>query len=62
MAPFNRYCTFDVVRAVAEAGRENEITLYTGNDDNIINDLLTEYRISTSSGYRRIRIKGGFRR
>ena len=59
MAPFNRYQTFDVVRAVCEAGREKEITLYTGNDDNIVVDLLTEYRIATSRGERRVRIKGG---
>jgi dihydrodipicolinate synthase/N-acetylneuraminate lyase len=43
MAPFNRYQTLDVVRAVAEAGRK-DIALYTGNDDNIIADLLTPYR------------------
>jgi dihydrodipicolinate synthase/N-acetylneuraminate lyase len=45
MAPFNRYYTLDVVRAVAESGRANEITLYTGNDDNILVDLLAEYQI-----------------
>lgn len=43
MAPFNRYQTIDVVRAVTEAGRD-EIALYTGNDDNIVLDLLTPYR------------------
>ncbi len=43
MAPFNRYQTIDVVRAVVESGRE-DIALYTGNDDNIVNDLLTPYR------------------
>ena len=53
IAPFNRYCTLDVVRAVAESGRD--ITLYTGNDDNIAVDLLTPYRF----GDREIRIKGG---
>lgn len=42
IAPFNRYQTLDVVRAVAEAGRE-DIALYTGNDDNIIVDLLTKF-------------------
>ncbi|HTP36103.1 MAG TPA: hypothetical protein VMJ75_28200 [Candidatus Acidoferrales bacterium] len=42
VAPFNRYQTLDVVRAVVESGRE--IALYTGNDDNIIPDLLTEFR------------------
>ncbi len=54
MAPFNRYQTFDVVRALAESGRE-DITLYTGNDDNIVIDLLTEYNIAG----RKLRIKGG---
>lgn len=43
MAPFNRYQTLDVVRAVIDAGREQEIALYTGNDDNILIDLLTEF-------------------
>ncbi len=53
MAPFNRYCTLDVVRAVAESGRD--ITLYTGNDDNIVIDLLTEYNVSG----RKLRVRGG---
>tara|TARA_R110002111_G_scaffold124457_1_gene188551 strand:- start:596 stop:1627 length:1032 start_codon:yes stop_codon:yes gene_type:complete len=43
IAAFNRYQTWDVVRAVIESGR-TDITLYTGNDDNIINDLLTPFR------------------
>lgn len=43
IAPFNRYHTLDVVRAVAAAGRHHDIALYTGNDDNIIADLVTEY-------------------
>jgi dihydrodipicolinate synthase/N-acetylneuraminate lyase len=43
IAPFNRYQTLDVARAVVESGRAAEIALYTGNDDNIINDLLTEF-------------------
>jgi len=43
MAPFNRYQTIDVVRAVAESGRAGEISLYTGNDDTIVADLLTEH-------------------
>ncbi|MES2692018.1 MAG: dihydrodipicolinate synthase family protein [Verrucomicrobiota bacterium] len=42
MAPFNRYRTIDVVRAVLEAGRD-DVALYTGNDDNIIGDLLTPF-------------------
>ncbi len=44
MAPFNRYQTLEVVRAVCESSRCDEIALYTGNDDNIVNDLLTTYR------------------
>jgi dihydrodipicolinate synthase/N-acetylneuraminate lyase len=43
VAPFHRYQTIDVMRAVAESGRASEIAIYTGNDDNIINDLLTVY-------------------
>ena len=42
IAPFNRYQTMDVVRAVTESGRE-DVGLYTGNDDNIIGDLLTPW-------------------
>jgi dihydrodipicolinate synthase/N-acetylneuraminate lyase len=55
IAPFNRYQTIDVVRAVAESGRAGEIALYTGNDDNIILDLLTPYRFGDTT----IRIVGG---
>jgi hypothetical protein len=44
VAAFNRYQTLDVVRAVCASGRHEQIALYTGNDDNIIHDLLTKYR------------------
>jgi dihydrodipicolinate synthase/N-acetylneuraminate lyase len=44
IAPFNRYRTLDVVRAVVTAGRD-DIALYTGNDDNIVADLLTPFRV-----------------
>lgn len=43
-ASFNRYSTLDVVRAAAMSQRNNDITLYTGNDDNIVIDLLTKYK------------------
>jgi len=59
MAPFNRYQTLDVVRAVCDAGRSDTITLYTGNDDNIIADLLTEYSIASDQGITSVRIRGG---
>src|SRR5688572_17806981 len=55
IAPFNRYQTLDVIRAVAESGRAEEIALYTGNDDSIVNDLLTEYAMDGG----RVRIVGG---
>lgn len=44
VAPFNRYQTVDVVRALVESGRQSEVALYTGNDDNILLDLLTDFR------------------
>jgi dihydrodipicolinate synthase/N-acetylneuraminate lyase len=43
VAPFNRYQTIDVARAVAESGRAKDVSLYTGNDDNILIDLLTGF-------------------
>jgi dihydrodipicolinate synthase/N-acetylneuraminate lyase len=55
MAPFNRYQTLDVVRALAESGRADEIALYTGNDDSIVVDLLTPFRF----GHQCVRIAGG---
>jgi dihydrodipicolinate synthase/N-acetylneuraminate lyase len=45
IAPFDRYATLDVVRAVVESGR-SDIALYTGNDDNIIADLMTPFPVS----------------
>ena len=43
IAPFNRYQTIDVLRALAASGRAGDIALYTGNDDNIVLDLLTRH-------------------
>jgi dihydrodipicolinate synthase/N-acetylneuraminate lyase len=58
VAPFNRYQTLEVVRAVAESGRD-DIALYTGNDDHIVHDLLTPFRFSTAGGVVECRIVGG---
>jgi dihydrodipicolinate synthase/N-acetylneuraminate lyase len=55
IAPFNRYQTIDVVRAVADSGRAREIALYTGNDDNIVADLLTPFQFGGAT----LRIRGG---
>ena len=59
IAPFNRYWTLDVVRAVAESSRRDEIALYTGNDDNILADLLTTYRFVVDGRPVEKRIVGG---
>ncbi|WP_372950761.1 dihydrodipicolinate synthase family protein [Mariniphaga sp.] len=59
MAPFNRYQTLDVVRGVAESGRADDIALYTGNDDNILVDLLSEYRFEVNGKIVKKRIVGG---
>ena len=60
IAPFNRYQTLDVMRAVADARRE-DVALYTGNDDNIVADLVTPYRVSSGPGDRssKLRMVGG---
>ncbi|SDN92983.1 Dihydrodipicolinate synthase/N-acetylneuraminate lyase [Paenibacillus sp. yr247] len=59
MAPFNRYQTIDVVRAVCNSERRDEIALYTGNDDNIVNDLLTTYRFVVNGTKMEKKIVGG---
>jgi dihydrodipicolinate synthase/N-acetylneuraminate lyase len=58
IAPFNRYQTLDIVRAVAESGRE-DVALYTGNDDHIVLDLLTPYRFVVGGRTVERRIVGG---
>lgn len=59
MAPFNRYQTIDVVRAVCYSDRADEIALYTGNDDNIVNDLLTTYSFQVDGKTVEKQIVGG---
>jgi dihydrodipicolinate synthase/N-acetylneuraminate lyase len=55
MAPFNRYQTIDVLRGVIDSGRGSDISLYTGNDDSILVDLLTRWNF----GGETVRIVGG---
>ena len=59
IAPFNRYQTQDVIRAVVESDRRDEIALYTGNDDNIVPDLLTTFRFLVDGQPVEKRIVGG---
>lgn len=58
-ASFNRYQTLDVVRACAMSERNDEITLYTGNDDNIVVDLMTKYRFAKNGGTVEKHFEGG---
>ena len=57
VAPFNRYDTWDVVRAVADSGRVGELALYTGNDDNIVGDLITVYPVMQPGGPRPVPVR-----
>jgi dihydrodipicolinate synthase/N-acetylneuraminate lyase len=59
IAPFNRYYTLAVIRAVAEAGRAGEVALYTGNDDSILIDLLTRFEIASEGGSVALEVVGG---
>lgn len=59
IAPFNRYQTLDVVRALVDSRREAEIALYTGNDDNIVADLLTEFRLTRDGQTVSVHFAGG---
>jgi hypothetical protein len=59
VAAFNRYQTLDVMRAVCDSGRSEVIALYTGNDDNIVADLLTPYRFNVNGSIIEKRFMGG---
>jgi hypothetical protein len=59
IAPFDRYRTLDVVRGVVAAGAEDRVTLYTGNDDHIVLDLVTPFAARRAGQDIEVRIKGG---
>jgi len=59
MAPFNRYRSLDVIRGVVAAGAEERVTLYTGNDDHIVLDLLAPFTFMRDGRLVSVRIKGG---
>jgi dihydrodipicolinate synthase/N-acetylneuraminate lyase len=59
MAPFNRYRTLDVIRGVVAARAEDRVTLYTGNDDHIVLDLLAPFTFMRDGEPVTVRIKGG---
>lgn len=55
VAPFNRYATLNVVHGVAASGAGDRISLYTGNDDHIVLDLLLPFRTEVGN----LRFVGG---
>jgi dihydrodipicolinate synthase/N-acetylneuraminate lyase len=59
IAPFNRYRTLDVIRGVVEAGAEERVSLYTGNDDHIVLDLLTPFIVRRGDADVMVHIRGG---
>lgn len=59
MAPFHRYRTLDVIRGVVAAGAEERVTLYTGNDDHIVLDLLSPFTVVREGEPVTVRIRGG---
>lgn len=59
VAPFDRYRTLDVLHGVARSGRADKVALYTGNDNNIIGDLLTPYELETEERTISLRFVGG---
>jgi hypothetical protein len=59
VAPFNRYRTIEVVRGVVEAGAEDRVSLYTGNDDHIVLDLVTPFAATREGKPVTVRFVGG---
>jgi hypothetical protein len=59
MAPFDRYRTLDVIRGVVAARAEDRVTLYTGNDDHIVLDLLVPFHVRRGDERVEVRIRGG---
>ena len=59
VAPFNRYRTLDVAFGIASAHAEDRITLYTGNDDHIVADLVTPLVVRTGNREVTLRFQGG---
>ena len=59
VAPFSRYRTLDVARGLVAARAEDRVTLYTGNDDHIVLDLLSPFAVKRGGEEVRVRIKGG---
>jgi hypothetical protein len=59
VAPFNRYGTLDVAFGIVAAGAEGRVTLYTGNDDHIVSDLVTPFEVRTPQRRATVRFRGG---
>lgn len=58
-APFNRYQSIDLVRGCVFSKRRDKVALYTGNDDNIVADLLTTFSFPVDGHKVKVRFAGG---
>ena len=59
VAPFNRYRTLDVAHGIVQARAEHRVSLYTGNDDHIVLDLLTPMAVPRGKEMVEVRFRGG---
>lgn len=59
IAPFDRYRTLEAIRGITEADRGLDVAIYTGNDDNIVGDLVTSFDVGMNGDVRRRRVVGG---
>lgn len=59
VAPFNRYRTLDVAHGVVQARAEDRVTLYTGNDDHIVLDLVTPFVVRRGGENVIVHMRGG---
>ncbi len=59
VAPFNRYRTLDVAHGIVAAKAEQRVTLYTGNDDHILLDLVAPLGVRANGREALLRFRGG---
>ena len=58
-ASFDTYRSLVMLEAAARSSRKDELILFTGNDDRIVSDLLSEYMFSTENGASAVIYRGG---
>ena len=58
-ASFDTYRSIVMLEAAANSDRQEQLTLFTGNDDRIVADLMGHYDFQTTKGPRRVDYQGG---